>query len=141
MNTRHPHTIAGFGLIELIIVVAIIAVLAAIALPAYQNYLIRAQINTGLSDISSGKSAFESLVIARNLITFDVNDLGLQASTTRCGAITMDPGPDGFIRCTLTGHPYVVDKQVTLKRNSSADTWNCIVDVDGRYLPDGCSTP
>ena len=57
MNRTMRSVQKGFTLIELMIVVAIIGILAAVALPAYQDYTIRARVTEGLSLGSAAKTA------------------------------------------------------------------------------------
>jgi type IV pilus assembly protein PilA len=128
----------GFTLIELMIVVAILAILAAIALPAYQDYVAKSQVTAGLADISGGRTMFEAQVLANNITTFDLSDIGLPSSTPRC-TLEMDPTETGFIRCTLRGNPLVVGKTIEIARVATGH-WRCVVDstIPERYHPAGC---
>ena len=81
----------GFTLIELMIVVAIIGILAAVALPAYQDYTVRAKVTEGLVVASSAK-----LAVAENAANGKVFDSGwtppTQTSNVTSVAISQTTG-------------------------------------------------
>ncbi len=67
----------GFTLIELMIVVAIIGILAAIAIPAYQDYIIRSQVSEGLAMASSVKASVAEFYADRGTWPANAAALGI----------------------------------------------------------------
>ena len=72
----------GFTLIELMIVVAIIGILAAIAIPAYQDYTIRAQVSEGMSLAAAAKTAVAEDFLNEGAAPANRTDAGMTATAT-----------------------------------------------------------
>jgi type IV pilus assembly protein PilA len=78
----------GFTLIELMIVVAIIGILAAIAIPAYQNYTIRAQVTEGLSLADGWKTSIAEFYAQNGTFPVGANTTGDATHIVAAGATT-----------------------------------------------------
>jgi len=101
----------GFTLIELMIVVAIIGILAAVALPAYQDYTVRAKVTEGLALAGSAKTA-----VAENAANGAPYASGWTppTATKNVTSVAIDPAA-GFI--TVTYDTTVVGATNTLVLN------------------------
>jgi type IV pilus assembly protein PilA len=78
----------GFTLIELMIVVAIIGILAAIAIPAYQNYTIRAQVTEGLSLADGWKTGIAEFYAQNGTFPTGSSTTGSATNIIAAGATT-----------------------------------------------------
>jgi type IV pilus assembly protein PilA len=141
----------GFTLIELMIVVAIIAILAAIAIPAYQDYVVRAQVSEGATLSDGAKTAVAEFYSNRGHLPSNNVSAGLSPAASITGSyVSQVEVVGGLITATFSSSG-------GRKANNAIDTktfelspvvagggsvvWTCTKSsVAQKYLPTSCRT-
>ena len=136
----------GFTLIELMIVVAIIGILASLALFAYADYQVRAQLAESVSLVGPARNAVEEFYNERGAFPPDNAAAGLMSPASYNGSYTesIEVHDDGTIRARIGNDAsarvaggYMVFSASTA---TSGVVWRCSGrgDVPTRLLPSGC---
>lgn len=134
--------VKGFTLIELMIVIAILGILIAIALPAYNDYTIRARVSEGLNIAAATKLAVGETRLSTGDWPSDNATAGSPTTitSTYVSGIVVSNAPD--IEITLQNIDAQVDGDTILLEPTFVDNtirWTCDGGtVDARFLPANC---
>ncbi|MCH8070421.1 MAG: pilin [Proteobacteria bacterium] len=138
----------GFTLIELMIVVAIIGILAAIAIPAYLDYAIRAQVSHGINLAAGAKVAVAEYYQDQGVYPGDNATAGLAAAATITGkyVVQVEITGAGLIQVTFGKDVNIkilnAVMTITPFDNSGSVSWACSGDATlvDKWLPPACRT-
>lgn len=139
----------GFTLIELMIVVAIIGILAAVALPAYQDYTVRAKVSEGLIAASSARTAVSEVYANVGRMLNSAASMNVQTQASQWVAsvgwlYTSDDAGDIVVTlATTTGLGAASGATLILRASGTTSTgavaWQCGKGtINSKYLPGSC---